>query len=125
MYMVCVYDVDEKRCAKVMKVLRNYLFHIQCLKGVLHQNHIETYYVIYEKYQSKLIQFCFTYLTMKSKCIKNHYISLLPDANTAANTQPAPFSSRRRVHSLSVDPVVRISSINRTDLLDFYFFSGI
>lgn len=29
MYMVCVYDVDEKRCAKVMKVLRKYLFHIQ------------------------------------------------------------------------------------------------
>ena len=29
MYMVCVCDVDEKRCAKVMKVLRKYLFHIQ------------------------------------------------------------------------------------------------
>ena len=29
MYMVCVYDVDEKRCSKVMKVLRKYLFHIQ------------------------------------------------------------------------------------------------
>lgn len=29
MYMVCVYDVDEKRCVKVMKVLRKYLFHIQ------------------------------------------------------------------------------------------------
>ena len=79
MYMVCVYDVDEKRCAKVMKVLRNYLFHIQksVFEGSLTPNHIEIYYVIYEKYQSKLIQFCFTYLTMKSKCTKNHYIELV------------------------------------------------
>ena len=29
MYVICVYDVQEKRCAKVMKVLRKYLFHVQ------------------------------------------------------------------------------------------------
>lgn len=29
MYIVCVYDVNEKRCNKVMKVLRKYLFHVQ------------------------------------------------------------------------------------------------
>ena len=29
MYVICVYDVNEKRCSKVMKVLRKYLFHIQ------------------------------------------------------------------------------------------------
>lgn len=29
MYVICTYDVDEKNCAKVMKVLRRYLFHIQ------------------------------------------------------------------------------------------------
>lgn len=29
MYVICVYDVNEKRCPKVMKVLRKYLFHIQ------------------------------------------------------------------------------------------------
>lgn len=29
MYVICVYDVYEKRCAKVMKVLRKYLFHVQ------------------------------------------------------------------------------------------------
>ena len=29
MYVICVYDVNEKTCAKVMKILRRYLFHIQ------------------------------------------------------------------------------------------------
>lgn len=29
MYVICVYDVNEKICAKVMKILRKYLFHIQ------------------------------------------------------------------------------------------------
>ena len=29
MYVVCVYDVGDKRCIKVMKTLRKYLFHIQ------------------------------------------------------------------------------------------------
>lgn len=29
MYVVCVYDVNEKTCVKVMKVLRRYLFHVQ------------------------------------------------------------------------------------------------
>lgn len=29
MYVICVYDVQEKRCAKVMKLLRKYLFHVQ------------------------------------------------------------------------------------------------
>lgn len=29
MYIVCTYDVDERRCTKVMKILRKYLFHVQ------------------------------------------------------------------------------------------------
>lgn len=29
MYIICTYDVEEKRCSKVMKILRKYLFHIQ------------------------------------------------------------------------------------------------
>lgn len=29
MYVICTYDVEEKRCNKVMKILRKYLFHIQ------------------------------------------------------------------------------------------------
>ena len=29
MYVICTYDVNEKHCAKVMKVLRKYLFHYQ------------------------------------------------------------------------------------------------
>ena len=29
MYVICVYDVYAKRCPKVMKVLRKYLFHVQ------------------------------------------------------------------------------------------------
>lgn len=29
MYVVCTYDVDEKRCTKLMKILRKYLFHVQ------------------------------------------------------------------------------------------------
>lgn len=29
MYVICVYDVNEKTCVKVMKILRKYLFHIQ------------------------------------------------------------------------------------------------
>lgn len=29
MYIVCTYDVKEKSCVKVMKVLRRYLFHVQ------------------------------------------------------------------------------------------------
>lgn len=29
MYIICTYDVNEKKCSKVMKVLRQYLFHAQ------------------------------------------------------------------------------------------------
>lgn len=29
MYIICTYDVEEKHCTKVMKILRKYLFHIQ------------------------------------------------------------------------------------------------
>lgn len=29
MYIICTYDVNEKTCSKVMKILRKYLFHIQ------------------------------------------------------------------------------------------------
>lgn len=29
MYIICTYNVVEKRCAKVMKLLRRYLFHVQ------------------------------------------------------------------------------------------------
>lgn len=29
MYVICVYDVNEKTCVKVTKILRKYLFHIQ------------------------------------------------------------------------------------------------
>ena len=29
MYIICTYDVAEKRCVKVMKVLRKYMFHVQ------------------------------------------------------------------------------------------------
>lgn len=29
MYIICTYDVNEKICSKVMKILRKYLFHIQ------------------------------------------------------------------------------------------------
>lgn len=29
MYVICTYDVNEKRCSKIMKILRRYLFHIQ------------------------------------------------------------------------------------------------
>lgn len=29
MYVICVYDVNEKTCVKVMKIFRRYLFHIQ------------------------------------------------------------------------------------------------
>ena len=29
MFLVVVYDVEEKRCNKVMKLLRKYLFHVQ------------------------------------------------------------------------------------------------
>lgn len=29
MYVICTYDVDVKRCIKVMKLLRRYMFHVQ------------------------------------------------------------------------------------------------
>jgi len=29
MYVICTYDITEKRCTKVMKVLRRYMFHVQ------------------------------------------------------------------------------------------------
>lgn len=29
MYIICTYDVEDKRCIKVMKILRKYMFHIQ------------------------------------------------------------------------------------------------
>lgn len=29
MYVICVYDVEERKCNKVMKILWKYLFHVQ------------------------------------------------------------------------------------------------
>ncbi len=29
MYIICTYDVDEKKCNKCMTVLKQYLFHVQ------------------------------------------------------------------------------------------------
>ena len=29
MYVICTYDITEKRCPKVMTVLRRYMFHVQ------------------------------------------------------------------------------------------------
>lgn len=29
MYVVCTYDVEEKRCVKVMKLLRRYMFYVE------------------------------------------------------------------------------------------------
>lgn len=29
MYVICTYDITEKRYPKVMKVLRRYMFHVQ------------------------------------------------------------------------------------------------
>ena len=29
MYVICTYDVDEKKCVKIMKILRRYMFHVQ------------------------------------------------------------------------------------------------
>ena len=29
MYVICTYDVNEKRCDKLKKLLRQYLFHVQ------------------------------------------------------------------------------------------------
>lgn len=29
MYVICTYDVDERKCNKVMKLMRKYLFHVQ------------------------------------------------------------------------------------------------
>ncbi len=29
MYVICTYDVDEKKCNKCMTLLRQYLFHVQ------------------------------------------------------------------------------------------------
>ena len=29
MYIICTYDVNEKKCSKIMKILRKYLFHVQ------------------------------------------------------------------------------------------------
>lgn len=29
MYVICAYDVDEKRGTKIKKILRKYLFHVQ------------------------------------------------------------------------------------------------
>ena len=45
MYIICVYDVKEKRCQKFMKLLRKYLFHVQnsVFEGTLTQNNITVY----------------------------------------------------------------------------------
>ena len=29
MYVICTYDVEQKRCVKIMKLLRQYLFQVQ------------------------------------------------------------------------------------------------
>ena len=40
MYIVSVYDVNETKCAKVMKIMRKYLFHVQnsVFEGELNPN---------------------------------------------------------------------------------------
>ncbi|HPX45126.1 MAG TPA: CRISPR-associated endonuclease Cas2 [Bacteroidales bacterium] len=43
MYVVITYDVDAKRCNKIMKLLRQYLFHVQksVFEGELNPNKLE------------------------------------------------------------------------------------
>lgn len=43
MFVVCTYDVDERRCSKVMKVFRRYLFHVQksVFEGELNPNKLK------------------------------------------------------------------------------------
>lgn len=43
MYVVITYDVEAKRCSKVMKLLRQYLYHVQesVFEGELNPNKLQ------------------------------------------------------------------------------------
>lgn len=80
MYAICVYDVGEKRCPKVMKTLRKYMFHIQnsVFEGELTPSK-------YQKVQAELLKivteedqiiFYFTYANKQlNKDILGHSLS--------------------------------------------------
>lgn len=69
MYIICTYDVKDIRCAKVMKVCRQYLFHVQesvfegtltphkfnCLKKeldkIIHEEDSVHFYISYDEKQ--------------------------------------------------------------------------
>lgn len=83
MYVVCTYDVNEKRCAKVMKVMRKYLFHVQesVFEGELNPNQLvrlenELSAIITE---SDSIHFYYTYNN------KNMYKKTLGKGSGASN----------------------------------------
>lgn len=79
MFVICTYDVEEKRCVKVMKILRQYLFHIQnsVFEGELTPAQLEALKhklmaVINEKEDK--IQFYFTY---NNKQVYKDYLGII------------------------------------------------
>ena len=60
MYVICTYDVNEKRCDKLKKLLRQYLFHVQksVFEGelILSEDSVQFYYCYNNKkiYKDKL-----------------------------------------------------------------------
>lgn len=79
MYIICTYDVAEKRCAKVMKLLRRYLFDVQnsVFEGELTPAKFNTLKSNLDKIiePSDSILFYFTY---ENKKIKKDYLGKQP-----------------------------------------------
>lgn len=64
MYVIAVYDVDQKRCGKMLKLCRAYLHHIQnsvfegeITEGKLEELKIKAKYIMKEEEEDSLIVF--------------------------------------------------------------------
>lgn len=64
MYVICVYDVESKRCNKYLKVLRKYLFHTQnsVFEGELTQNQLDRLIEDINKFRTKDDKISFYYV---------------------------------------------------------------
>ena len=82
MYIICTYDVAEKRCVKVMKVLRKYMFHVQnsVFEGELTPSKFNELKVKLDKIinPDDAILFYFVY---ENKKIKKDYIGRAPKSS--------------------------------------------
>jgi len=83
-YIIVVYDVAAERCAKIMKILRKYLFHLQesVFEGNITQKELndlkkELQFKINPEYDSIII-----YEMLSDKYLYKHYEGVKKNHNT-------------------------------------------